>query len=675
MDSVTAGHLILFGALGAAVWAAAASVLAARRKDSRLAASGRRALYSAAGLLFAAVMLLVISLLRRDFSLLYVANYISRSTPIPYTFAALWAGMQGSLLWWTLITSVYATTAIAVQWRKRADLVTVATATLGGIIAFFVAMLAFAANPFAGTSPIPADGAGLNPLLQSPFMTIHPVLLYLGLTGFSVPFAFSIASLVKGRIDGRWFTSTRRWTVLAWSFLTIGIILGAAWAYTELGWGGYWAWDPVENASLLPWLTGTAFLHSVMIQERRGMLKVWNVALVLTTYSLAIFGTFLTRSGIVTSVHTFSESPIGKYFLPFLGVLMLGAFALLGYRTQRLQGDRRIESALSREAMFLFNNMLFVALAFTVLWGTIYPVIVEAFRGAKISVGAPYFNSVATPIGLALLGLAGIGPLVAWRRASAASLRRHFSVPLFAVVATVALLFAAGVGAGASLLAFGLGAFVLTATASEFFRGARAHRVALRAHDETGGARKIGWGRALLRVVSRNRRRYGGYVVHVGVVLLFVGLAGGAFKQTWSGTVAPNQTFKIGAYSLTYRSSRVYATSEKRVNLAVLDVRRGGKPVGTLTPQRNFHLAQQQLQSEVGIRSTPAEDLYVVLTDMDGQRNITVRAWVNPLVEWIWIGGAVMALGMVVILSGKPSRETIPALVAASRREREAVRV
>ncbi|MGH9195998.1 MAG: heme lyase CcmF/NrfE family subunit, partial [Acidimicrobiia bacterium] len=513
--------------LATACWATVAPLLAKRRRDSRLFTSGTRALYATGLLVAFACILLLVALYSRDFSIGYVANYSSRSTSAVYTFTALWAGMEGSLLFWTLMTCAYGGSAIALQRRSRADLVPVATSVLSGSVVFFLAMLAFAANPFAPSNPIPIDGGGLNPLLQSPFMAIHPVLLYLGFTGFVVPFAFASAALLEGRLDVRWFTSTRRWTVLAWGFLTVGIVLGAAWAYHELGWGGYWAWDPVENASLLPWLTGTAFLHSVMIQERRGMLKVWNVALILSTYTLAIFGTFLTRSGLLSSVHTFSESPVGKFFLPFLAVLVVGAFGLLGYRSDRLKSRRRLDSVLSREAMFLFNNLLFTAIAFTVLWGTLYPILIEATRGTEISVGAPYFNAVVIPIGLALLALTGIGPLVAWRKASAQNLRRQFTVPALGGGAAILALAASGIRSSAALLAFGLSAFVAVATIGEFVSGASAHR----------RVEGVGWIRALKRVVGRNRRRYGGYIVHLGVVLIFIGLAGAAFKQTWSGNL------------------------------------------------------------------------------------------------------------------------------------------
>lgn len=661
MDTGTAGRLIIAAAFCAALWGAVAPVLGRVRRDTRLAESGRRGLVAAAILTVAATVLLLTALFARDFSIAYVAGYSSLSTPRTYTFTALWAGMEGSLLFWTLLTAIYASTAVSL--RRSSDLVPAATAVLGGILVFFLGMLALGANPFAELSPIPSDGAGLNPLLQSPFMTIHPVLLYLGLTGFSVPFAFAVSALVSGRLEARWFTSTRRWTVLSWSFLGVGIVLGAAWAYHELGWGGYWAWDPVENASLLPWLTGTAFLHSVLIQERRGMLKVWNVSLILATYALAIFGTFLTRSGLLSSVHTFSESPLGRYFLPMLALVLIGSFTLLGLRADRLRSDRHLDAVVSRESMFLFNNLFLTAIAFTVLWGTLYPIITEAVTGQKISVGAPYFNSVVIPLGLALLALVGIGPLVAWRKASSESLKKHFRLPLIFGAVTVLALAVNGVLSPGALLAYGLSAFVTVSTIGEFVRGARAHR------SVEGGGRF----RALRSVIGRNRRRYGGYIVHLGIVLIVVGIAGGAFRKSWSGELRVGESFRVGSYDVTYVRPRVFPTEERMVMMAVMEVRRGGRLLSVLRPQRNFHLAQQQPQSEIGLRTTPIDDLYIAVTQMDAQRTVSLDSWVNPLVMWIWIGGGVMAGGMLVILSGKPA--PIPGHARERELEKETVPV
>ncbi|MCA1840734.1 MAG: heme lyase CcmF/NrfE family subunit [Actinomycetota bacterium] len=644
MDFSTTGHVLVYGAMASSAVATGSSVIALRRKDQRGAAAATRALVSAAVLILVGTVLLVVAMYRRDFSLGYVATHVSRSTSPLYSLTALWSGMEGSLLFWTLTTSIYCATAAWIQGRRRPDLSPIATAVFGAILVFFTCVLAFGADPFATISPVPTDGTGLNPLLQSPFMAIHPVMLYLGLTGFIVPFGFAVASLVSGRLDVGWFTSTRRWTIVAWSFLTVGIILGGAWAYNELGWGGYWAWDPVENASLLPWLTGTAFLHSVMIQERRGMLKIWNVALVLGTYALAIFGTFLTRSGLLSSVHTFSDSPVGKAFLPLLAVILIGAFALLGWRYEKLRSKRHIDSLMSREAMFLFNNLFFVAIAFTVLWGTIYPILIEAIKHTKIAVGPPFFNSVIIPIGIALLALTGIGPLVAWRRASIANIRRHFLLPSLGGAAAISALAIAGVRSVGALLALSLCVFVLIATVGEFIEGASAH--------SSGGV--AGFLVGLRRVVGRNRRRYGGYIVHLGVVLIFIGLSGNAFKQSWTGEVKRGETFTIGGYSIRYTKFDNYRTSEKIVNVTVMDVYRQGLPLTTLTPQRNFHIAQRQPQSEIGLHSSLSEDLYLVLTRLDTDGTATVRAWINPLVAWVWIGGMLMALGMIVIISAKP---------------------
>ncbi len=663
MEISAAGQAILLAALACALWSTISSALGVKRNDRRLALSGERALFAGAFFIVCATVLLVYAFYSRDFSLKYVHGYSSRSTSPIFTFTALWAGMEGSLLFWTLLTTLYSVSAMAVQRKRRPDLTPVATAVLAGILTFFASVLVLGANPFTSLSPIPGDGRGLNPLLQSPFMAIHPAMLYLGLTGFAVPFAFAVASLVTGRLEAGWFTSTRRWTVLAWSFLTVGIILGGAWAYMELGWGGYWAWDPVENASLLPWLTGTAFLHSVMIQERRQMLKIWNVALILGTYCLAIFGTFLTRSGLLSSVHTFSESPVGTMFLPFLAVVLVFAFGLLGWRYEKLRSQRHLETMFSREAMFLFNNLLLVTIALTVLWGTLYPIMVEAFSGAKISVGPPFFNTVIAPMGLALLALTGIGPLVAWRRASWRSLKRHIFLPLVGGAATVASLALNGVRSAGAMFGLGLISFVAVATIGEFVRGARAHR----------GKGPLGYPKGLLTVISGNRRRYGGYIVHLGVVLICLGISGTAFRESWSGTMKPGDSFAIGRYDVTYARARTFTTDEKAVRMAVMNVAEDGRRVAQLTPQRNIHLAQDQAQSEIGLRSSLSDDLYLVLTQMDSSFTVTMRAWVNPLVAWIWIGGAFMALGMLVILSGKPP-EPRP-VAAGTARAKESVPV
>lgn len=652
---------MIYAVLATSLWATVASLWGGKRHDPRLMASGRRSLYATTGLVAAAVVWLEVALNRHDFSIAYVAEVSSRTLRLPFTVSALWAGMAGSLLFWTFLTAIAAATAIAVQAKRHPELVPVATAVLSGILCFFGLVLAFGSNPFTASSPIPLDGQGLNPLLQSNFMNIHPVMLYLGLTGFAVPFAFAVSALVSGRLDSAWFTSTRRWTMLAWGFLTVGIILGAAWAYIELGWGGYWAWDPVENASLLPWLTATAFLHSVMIQERRGMLKTWNVALILSTYCLAVLGTFLTRSGLVASVHTFSQSPVGKYFLPFLAVLLLGSFALLAWRLEKLRSDRHLDSALSRESMFLFNNLLFAAIAFSVLWGTLYPVFVEAIKGQQIAVGPPFFDAVVIPLGLALLALMGIGPLVAWRRASGKKLRRAFIVPMSIGGAVIIALFAAGVRSVGAAFAIGLGAFVAATIVSEFAKGARAH----------AAVEHIPLHAALGRTLSRNRRRYGGYIVHFGVVLIFLGLAGASFVSQWSGSLSRGQSFTVGSYNVRYVGDNIWTRPGWLMSDAVMEVSRGGHHIATMRPQADFYTSLGQAQSNVALRSTPAEDLYMVLTDLNPTTgDLVIRAWVNPLVMWIWIGGVIMALGTILILTGRPPQRPpgpVPAGVGRKR--------
>ncbi|MDQ3662442.1 MAG: cytochrome c biogenesis protein CcsA, partial [Actinomycetota bacterium] len=485
--------------------------------------------------------------------------------------------------------------------------------------------------------------------------------LYLGFVGFSVPFAFGVAALLSKRSDDEWLRATRRWTLLAWSSLSIGIVLGGAWAYTELGWGGYWAWDPVENASFMPWLTATAFLHSIVIQEKRRMLKVWNLSLILLTYVLAVFGTFLTRSGILSSIHTFSEGDVGKYFLPYLALVLIAGIALIATRLDSLSSENRLDSLLSRESAFMANNVLFLAAAFTVLWGTVYPIVNEWLTGLRLSVGPPFFNRAFVPLGLAIIALTGLGPLISWRRMRAAPLLRLLRVPLATAVVVVAGLGLSGVDSFGALLAFGLCAFTATAVGSEFVRGSRVHR----------RREGLSWPAALSRTVTRNRRRYGGYVVHLGVVLIVIGFAGGWAKVERSRELNTGESMRIGDYALSYEGLASSETPEKQVNDATIRVTRGGwgDQVGgfvtVLHPQRNFHLASRQTQSEVAIRTTPLEDLYVVVTAVDTDSAIVLRAFVNPLTWWIWAGAVVMLGGMGVLMSG-PSPVIVP--VPAPRR-------
>jgi cytochrome c-type biogenesis protein CcmF len=649
---------LLFALAALALFAAGGR---ARRAD--LTEMGRRAMTVTFGFVALATFSLFSALLAHDFSLAYVANYTSRSLSVPYTLTSLWGGMEGSLLFWTLLLTLFSTVALrsaplllARSGGKgsgsQVPLIGWAGATLAAIVAFFLVMVTLPANPFATIADAPADGRGLNPLLQSPGMVIHPPLLYAGFVGFSIPFAFCIGALITRRLDDVWFLATRRWTLLAWTALSVGIVLGGAWAYTELGWGGYWAWDPVENASFMPWLTATAFLHSVVIQEKRHMLKVWNVTLIVLTYVLAVFGTFLTRSGILSSIHTFSEGPVGDYFLPFLAAILIGGLGLVAYRLDSLRSDNRLDSLVSRESAFLANNLLFMAAAFTVLWGTIYPIVAEALSGVRLSIGPPFFNAIFTPVGLALIGLAGIGPLISWRRMSKGALWRMTRVPLAAGAVTALVLGLAGMRSPGALLAFSLCAFTTAAVISEFVVGSRAYR------------RNSSWGPALVQTVRRNRRRYGGYIVHLGVLLIVIGFAGNAFKVERQASLGPGDTMSVGAYTLTYNGLRTAETPEKQIFVAPITVTRGGDEIGGATPERNLHTAQNQWQSEVAIRTNPVEDLYIVVTSFDQDGSAVIRSFVNPLTWWIWAGAVVMLGGMLVIISG-----TQPAAATARARE------
>ena len=652
------GRPALMAALAFAVAAAVLSAIGGRGRRADLIEAGRRSVYASFGFVAIAAVALLTALFAHDFSYEYVARYSSRSLSGPYTLSALWGGMEGSILFWTLLLTGFSSLALRRAPVQNQRVAAWATTVLSGISVFFTALLVWPANPFVSLPITPADGQGLNPLLQSPGMMIHPPLLYTGFVGFSIPFAFAVAALITKRLDEPWFSATRRWTLFAWSALSVGIVLGGAWAYTELGWGGYWAWDPVENASFLPWLTATAFVHSVVIQEKRRMLKVWNISLILLTYILAVFGTFLTRSGILSSIHTFTEGATGKWFLPFLAAMLVGAFAIVSVRLKALRSENQLDSLLSRESAFLVNNLLFLAAAFTVLWGTIWPIVNEAISGVRVAVGPPFFNRVFIPIGLAILVMTGLGPLISWRRMSNSSFLRVIRVPLAIGIVTVIALGAFGVRSTGALLAFGLSAFTAATVVSEFARGSRVHR----------RREELGWGAAVAKTLARNRRRYGGYVVHLGVALIVIGLAGAAFRVERQAEIGEGASIEVGDYTLTHDGVNTSRTPEKLVQAVTVRVDRGGDELGTMEPQRNFHFAQQQPQSEVAIRSTPIEDLYVVATSIDQDGAVVLRAFVNPLTWWIWAGAGVMAMGMSVILSGAATQ---PVTAGARARVRE----
>ena len=659
------GRPSLIAALVFAVVAVGFATAGALRSRRDLADVAGRAVIASWGFTVLGSIALVQALFAHDFSIEYVANYTSRSLSGIYTLGAFWGGMEGSLLFWTLLLTTFSVIALRQARARNSRLIGWTTAVLSGIAVFFLLLLVLPADPFTKLAEVPTDGRGLNPLLQSPAMLIHPPLLYTGFVGFSIPFAFAMAALLSGRLGETWFTSTRRWTLFAWSALSIGIVLGGAWAYTELGWGGYWAWDPVENASFMPWLTATAYLHSVVIQEKRQMFKVWNVSLILMTYSLAVFGTFLTRSGILSSIHTFTEGPIGKWFLPFLGVMLVGGLAVIAMRYDSLQSTNRFDSLMSRESAFLANNILFLGAAFAILWGTIYPVIAEVVTGVRLSVGPPFFNTVFVPIGLALIALTGIGPLISWRRMSKGAFLRIVKVPLIVAAVVVVLLGIAGVRSVGALIAFGACTFTIAAIGGEFVRGSRVYRTRF----------GLGWVEGLTETLVRNRRRYGGYIVHLGVVLIVIGFAGSAFKVERQRSMDVGDSMQVGDYTLAFEDVTQTTTSEKEIFETTIGVFRGDNRVTTLHPQRNFHIAQQQPQSEVAIRTTPIEDLYVVVGSFDADGSAGVHAFVNPLTWWIWAGAAVMLVGMGIVISGnaptavaQPSkRQTREPAVAGAR--------
>ena len=657
------GRPSLIAALVLMVAAIALSLWGAVRKKSGPTEAGRRALTAGAGFVVLAAVALVSALFAHDFSFEYVVSYSSRSLSRAYTMAALWGGMEGSLLFWTVLLSVFSAIALRSS-RGNTVLRAWATVVLGGIACFFLSLLVLPANPFRLMAEVPADGNGLNPLLQSPGMLIHPPLLYTGFVAFSIPFAFGMAALMTKHLEEGWLKQTRRWSLFAWSALSIGIVLGGAWAYTELGWGGYWAWDPVENASFMPWLTATAYLHSVVIQEKRRMFKVWNLTLILLTYALAVFGTFLTRSGILSSIHTFTEGPIGKWFLPFLAAMLIGGLALIASRLDSLRSKNRFDSLLSRESAFLANNVLFLAAAFAVLWGTVYPIVAEAVTGVRLSVGPPFFNAVFIPIGLALIALTGLGPLIAWRRMNTRAFFRMIRIPLLAGALAAVAPAVMGVRSTGALIAFALCSFTATAIIAEFVRGSRVHR----RRD------RLGWFSALGRTLVRNRRRYGGYVVHLGVVLIVLGFAGSAFRVERSAHLAQGESMQVGEYTLRYEELVRGETEEKEIAQANISATKNGEAIRTLEPQRNLHKAQQQFQSEVAIQTSPIEDLYVVVTAIDPDGAASVRAFVNPLTWWIWAGAALMALGMSVLLSEPGPRSAAAPAPAPVRRPLVATR-
>ncbi|HEY8394414.1 MAG TPA: heme lyase CcmF/NrfE family subunit [Thermaerobacter sp.] len=610
-----------------------------------------------------AVGILVYALFTDDFRFAYVAGQSSRYMPAPYKISALWAGQEGSLLFWLWLLSGY-TAAVAWTGRRGAPgLLPYALGTLGLVAAFFALLVAFVSNPFVELPNPPADGRGMNPLLQNPWMVSHPFALYLGYVGMAVPFAFAVAALITRNAGDTWIRVTRRWTLVAWLFLSVGILVGGRWAYTELGWGGVWAWDPVENAALMPWLLATAFIHSSLVQEKRGMLKRWNVALIIFVFLLTIFGTFVTRSGILSSVHAFITSPTSPWFLGFLGLLLAGTVYLLIDRAPLFEDDRRLESAFSKEASFLINNLLLAGATFTVFWGTVMPLVTRLF-GVEVSVGPPFFNLVNVPIFLAMMVLMGVAPLLAWRKASWQRLRQLLAVPVLGAVALAVALVALGVREPAPVAGFAIAFFVAAATLVDV-------AVAYAARVQATGDRSL---RGLWQMLNRNPRRYGGYIVHLGVVLILIGLTGMyGYQQVETVGLEPGETYELGGYTITYHGLGERVSEGVPAVYADLTVSRDGRPVGRLQPERRFYPGFEQTMGaipEVAMITSLSRDLYVVLGGWEGQ-TAGFEFYLNPMVAWIWIGGYLLVGGTVFSLWPRPALASVRARIMAELSELE----
>ncbi|HEX3926768.1 MAG TPA: cytochrome c-type biogenesis CcmF C-terminal domain-containing protein [Gemmatimonadales bacterium] len=656
------GNFALWAALLLGCWCAGLAFAGRWQERPALARAVTQAAYALCLALLVAAAALWKGIFTHDFNIQYVADYTSRNLPEYYLISAFWAGQRGSLLFWAVVLAIFGALAQALTSSRHRQLLPYVAGVTSIVVAFFVGVMLFGehANPFERFTFTPADGNGLNPQLQNPGMVMHPPMLYLGYISITIPFAFAIAALLARQLDAGWIIAMRKWALASWLFLSIGITIGMWWAYVELGWGGVWAWDPVENASLLPWLTLTAFLHSVMIQEKRGMLKRWNVSLVIATFLLSIFGTFITRSGAIASVHSFTQSDIGYFFLALLlgaGVL---AFTLLYTRWPLLHADVELESLVSRESAFLFNNLALVGIAFSVLWGTLFPILSEAVRGTKITVGPAFFNRVNIPLGLFLLLLTGIGPLIAWRKASIANLRRQFIAPVMGGVAAMVILMACGLREYHALIALGLAGFVLVTVVQEFQRGVRARMVM---HAESLPI-------ALGRLVSRNRRRYGGYIVHVGVLCYFVAFTGLAFKVEREVVLLPGESATLRSpfgypYTFTHLGVSQYNALNRQVSAATVEVRRSGKVVGKLTSEKRQYMNSLgaptfEPSTEVGYSSDLREDLYLVYVGSpDGTERARYKVMINPLVAWFWIGGGILALGgLITMWPGGPQIRT-----------------
>ena len=641
------GEFALLLALATAVYGVVCYAMAFRGNRIDLYLSADKTPVIVWGCVVVASICLWKAFLTNDFSLQYVWAYSNRDLDIFYKVASFWGGQKGSLLFWLLILTSYMMVVYVQNRNKNMRLIPAALTVMMVIAIFFLVLLNFSTNPFEVIPLPPEDGRGLNPLLQNYWMVIHPPTLYLGYVGFTVPFAFATAALLTKNLDDGWIRMTRKWTLISWFFLCMGNLFGAQWAYVELGWGGYWAWDPVENAAFMPLLVATAYLHSSMIQERKDMMKVWNMSLIMLTYCMTIFGTFITRSGLIQSVHTFDEATLGYYFLAFLGAIVTFCVAMILLRLPLLKSKNELDSFLSRESSFLFNNLVLLGIAFATFWGTIFPIISEAFRGVKITVGPPFYNQVNVPIGMILLALIGIGPVIAWRKASWSNLKKNFTKPVLAGLVGAVVLFPLVPLTDKSeiftYITFVLCIFVMSSILIEFAKGTAARQ---QIHEES-------FVNAFGSLIWKTKGRYGGYIVHIGVVLIFAGIAG---SQSYSTNVEKRlnigDTIVIRDYVLTYEKLLVIEQNATKTRvIAQLGVERDGRRIWTGNPEKEFYKGQNQPVTEVDLLSTIKEDLYLILADFDPETSAaTLKVYVMPMVSWLWMGGWVIAFGTLIAM-------------------------
>ena len=636
------GYYLLLAAFVVCAYAAAISVGGARRRSRALIESGVGAFYLVTAIMAAASAVIVYAFVTGDYSIKYVQRYSDSTQPLFYKLTSYWGGLDGSIMFWVALLSVFGAIAVYVNRERHRELIPYVVAVISVVEMFFLFLMIVHNNPFSTyLTQNPTDGAGLNPLLQNFYMVIHPPTMYSGFVGLTIPYAFGMAALISGHLDDSWLRAVRRWTMIAWLFLSIGLGLGMIWAYEELGWGGYWMWDPVENAGLLPWFTATAFLHSVMVQERRGMLRVWNVSLVITTFFLTLFGTFMTRSGIVQSVHSFGQDPVlTRLFTGFMVSMLIFSFGFVIYRMPLLQARNELDSWVSREAAFLYNNWILLFSAFFVLFATMFPTLSEAITGQRITVAAPFFNQWMVPIGLIMLLLTGIGPLLAWRRSTVDNLRTQFLLPTISGLVLGGTVVALGIPFWSAGLCFAFSGFVVGTIGQEFWRGARVRQ-------QTSGTDMF---TALVGLVGRNKRRYGGYLVHVGIVLMFLGFAGSDMKKHETLLMKPGQVVQVGNYGIRHDRIRVTDDGRKQMVTAEITVLKDGGELTKMYPARwFFRKHEDQPTTEVAIRRTLAEDLYIVMPQFDaGQQSANIEITVTPLVNWLWLGFGVLALGTLI---------------------------